>query len=86
MNGQAQQEPLPKMQPVKSSHIAQAGHDPVTQRLMIAFHNGDVYQYRGVGTGTYQSLLAAQSAGRFFNARIKGRYPAAKLKDHRVKR
>jgi hypothetical protein len=83
MNGQPQQEPLPKMQAVKSSHIQAAGHDPLTQHLTIAFHNGDLYQYRGVGTGTYQSMLAAQSAGRFFNARIKGRYPATKLKDHK---
>jgi len=80
MNGQPQPQPLPKMQPVKSSHIAQAGHDPVSKSLVIGFHNGDLYHYAGVSQGTYVSLLAAQSAGRFFNARIKGRYPATKLK------
>jgi KTSC domain len=87
MNGQRSREPqLPKMLPVKSSHIAAAGHDPVAKNLTIAFHNGDLYQYRGVATGTYQSMLAAQSAGQFFNAKIKGRYLATKLKDHRLKR
>jgi KTSC domain len=83
MNGQQEQEPLPKMQPVKSSHIAQAGHDPVSRSLVIGFVNGDLYHYGGVPRGTYVSMLAAQSAGRFFNARIKGRYPATKLKDHK---
>jgi KTSC domain len=76
---------LPKMQPVNSSHIAQAGHDPVGKNLVLAFHNGDVYHYGGVPEGTYVSMLAAKSVGRFFNARIKGRYPATKLKDHRQK-
>jgi KTSC domain-containing protein len=76
---------IPKMQVVDSSHIAQAGHDPVQQSLWIAFHSGDIYAYSGVGTGTYQAMLAAESAGQFFNARIKGQYAATKIKDHRQK-
>jgi len=76
---------IPKMQPVQSSHIAQAGHDPVAKNLVLAFHNGDVYHYAGVPDGTYVSMLAAKSVGRFFNAKIKGCYPSTKLKDHRQK-
>jgi len=77
---------LPKMQPVDSSHIAQAGHDPVSKSLVIGFHNGDLYHYAGVPQGTYVSMLAAESAGRFFNAHIKGHYPATRIKDHRERK
>jgi KTSC domain len=83
---QPQQPVMPTMQPVKSSHIAAAGYDPVTKSLAIGFHNGDLYHYAGVPQGTYVSMLAARSAGRFFNAQIKGRFPASKLHDHREKK
>jgi KTSC domain len=78
--------PAPKMQPVDSSHIAQAGHDPVSKNLWIGFHNGDLYQYEGVPQGTYVSMLAAESAGRFFNRQIKGKFKATKLHDHRERK
>jgi KTSC domain len=87
MDGAPQQQPvMPKMQPVDSSHIAQAGHDPASKSLMIGFHNGDLYQYEDVPQGTYVSMLAAESAGQFFNAQIKGRFKATKLRDHREKK
>lgn len=89
MIGQPPSQPaLPPMQPVNSTHLAAAGHDPRIQRLAITFHNGDVYGYDRVPAGTYVSMLAAKSIGGFFNAHIRAqpsKYPATKLHDHRQK-
>lgn len=58
-----------------SSMIATVGYDPDTQRLEIEFHaTGKVYIYLDVPENIYLDLMAAPSAGRYFNACIAKRY------------
>jgi hypothetical protein len=50
---------------------AQVEYDAATNVLTIRFKGGEAYQFTGVSQQLYASLLAAPSAGRYFNAYIK---------------
>ena len=56
--------------PVKSSNVDSVGYDPETSTLEIQFKSGGVYQYAGVDPDTHQSLMGAESIGRFVNQNI----------------
>jgi len=64
-------------QPLSSSAIRSAGHDPEKQILEIEMTSGNVYRYAGVDENTFQDFLAAPSAGKFYNQQIKGQYEQA---------
>ena len=67
--------------PVSSSNISSIGYDPGTQTLEVEFHNGSVYQYRGVPQGIYQGLMGAPSHGQYLDAYIKkGGYPFTRIR------
>jgi hypothetical protein len=57
--------------PVSSSLVESIGYDPDEQILEVGLENGRVYQYREVPESTYQSFLAADSLGRYFNRHIR---------------
>jgi hypothetical protein len=65
--------------PVASSVIASIGYDAAEKTLEVTFHSGRTYQYLGVPAYTHQSLLAADSIGRYFNKRIRDKYPQKEL-------
>jgi hypothetical protein len=69
---------LPK-QSVKSSTIKNVS---VSQKgnLIIEFNSGVSYRYYNVGSYTVDSLLEAESKGKYFNQYIKGRYPSKKIR------
>jgi hypothetical protein len=62
------------MTPVKSSAIAEVGHDPETRLLRLAFRSGRVYEYFDVPPDVYEDLLNAESVGEFVNRVIKPNY------------
>lgn len=62
--------------PVSSSNIKSVGYDGST--LEVEFSSG-VYQYAGVPAETYTQLLAAESAGKFFAANIRGKFDSKKV-------
>lgn len=45
-----------------------------TKAEMIISLNGTYYAYCGIPAATVDALKAANSAGRFYNAQVKGRY------------
>lgn len=47
--------------------------------LRITFHSGGSYDFAGVARGMVDTFLAAPSLGKFFAARIKGKYPSTKV-------
>lgn len=55
------------------------GYDGDQQVLEVEFHNDRVYQYYVVPRGVYRELMAAESFGRFFNERVRDRYPARRV-------
>jgi hypothetical protein len=65
--------------PVDSSVIAFVGHDPDTNVLEVVFRSGRTYRYLDVPAREYEELLAADSAGRYFNEVIKPRHRTVRL-------
>jgi hypothetical protein len=59
--------------PVQSSVLAAVAYAPT--QLWIEFRTGQIYRYRDVPVSIYQQLLAADSKGRFFNARVRDLFP-----------
>lgn len=65
---------------VTSSNIRSIGYDPKAQALEVEFKSGSLYRYSGVPASVYDTFVAAPSKGRFFDSRIKDRYPTVKLR------
>lgn len=65
--------------PVTSSNICSIGYDAESQVLEVEFNSGAIYQYSGVPSGEFESLMNADSKGKYLGANIKGRYPFTKL-------
>jgi hypothetical protein len=69
-----------RLQLVESTSIAEVGYDARHRELLIRFKpSGDLYLYRDVEAETYERLMAADSIGRFVNAKIKNHYEFEKL-------
>jgi len=66
------------LKPVKSSSFQAVGYDEEKRILAVQFPGG-VYHYADVPKEVYDSLLAAESLGKFFALHIKPKYAAAKL-------
>lgn len=78
--------------PVKSSQIAEIGHDPKTNTLAVVFNArrernerlGPKYHYGDVDANYYQDFASAASIGTFFHQNIKAdstRFPYLKVRD-----
>jgi len=67
-----------------SSNLAAAEYkeaDPAKgteSELMIQFKNGRIYTYSNVPKEIYDGLLAAPSAGQYFNSFVKYQFPSAR--------
>lgn len=65
---------------VSSSNLRAVGYDHDSSVLEVEFHNGYIYQYRGVPSFVYSSLMNASSKGQYFNGFIRDRYPYRKVR------
>ena len=64
-----------RREPVSSSVIASVGYSADENLLEVEFRTGRVYTYHRVPPSVYAGLRAARSVGRYFNDRIRDRYP-----------
>lgn len=64
---------------VKSSNLTAARYDPSKATMEVAFRSGGVYRYAQVPAEVWAEFTAAQSKGRFFQQRIKGRFAHERL-------
>ena len=62
---------------LSSSLISRIAYDAETRTLRISFRNAALYCYFDVPAREYEALKSAPSAGRYYNACIKGRYRCA---------
>ena len=62
-------------EPVESSTLASVGYDAATFVLELEFRSGDVYQYLGTPNRIHCELIDAESKGRYFNQKIRDRFP-----------
>jgi hypothetical protein len=66
---------------VKSSVIAAVAYNPRTKVLEVEFHAGRTYDYLAVPRRIYESLLTADSIGKYFNETIRPNYKAILVRD-----
>lgn len=64
---------------IDSSTLQTVGYEVASGILEVEFKNGKLYQYYEVPELVYRQLLAADSAGRFLNTRIKPMYSFAQI-------
>lgn len=57
-----------------STNLKEAEYDPFMQVLSLKFNNGSTYDYINVEQKVFEELKRADSAGRFFHAKIRGKY------------
>lgn len=68
---------------LKSSVLASAGYHDDRTILEVAFRTGRVYYYFDVPIFHYDALLAAPSAGQYFNEYIRSHYRSELVYDPR---
>ena len=64
--------------PVESSSLDSVGYEKKV--LEVSFRNGGLYQFFDVPEELLVALMQADSKGRFFNQRIRGRYASKRLR------
>ena len=62
-----------------STVIRSFDYDPARRALDVEFVSGRRYRYAGVAEEVAAAFRDAFSKGRYFNARIRDRYPAVEL-------
>ena len=62
------------MPPLNSTAITFVSWNADSETLTLTFSTGRSYDYPQVPEQVYLDLMAAPSAGAYFNANIKGRY------------
>jgi lysyl-tRNA synthetase class 2 len=62
-----------------STVVRRFEYDSASRSLDVEFVSGRRYRYAGVPGEVAQAFREAFSKGRFFNARIRDRYPCAEL-------
>lgn len=61
---------------LESSAILRVSYNETARRLYVTFRDsGKTYAYHGVPKDVYEELMLADSAGAYFNAFVKDRYP-----------
>lgn len=68
-----------KREPVESSVLASAGYDAQRRMLEIEFHSGAIYRYLDVPEDIFRKLLAAESKGQFFGAKIRNKFRSERV-------
>ena len=64
---------------VDSSSLQSIGYDERFETLEIEFRNGAVYQYYDCPRLMYDELMSAPSKSKFFDARIRDRFPYSRV-------
>lgn len=64
---------------VVSSYLASVGYSPTRHVLAVEFKDGAIFHYADVDEDVAKEFLEADSLGRFFLRRVKGRFSAVKM-------
>jgi hypothetical protein len=65
--------------PVQSSVLESVGYDPSSKILELEFREGGVWNYFDFSRISYKRFITAESLGKFFVKKIKGRYPELRV-------
>jgi KTSC domain-containing protein len=70
-------------QPVHSHALAAVGYSKRLHALEVEFVNGAIYRYSSVPPEVYRDLLDAPSKAQFYDANVRGHFPAVHVKPRR---
>lgn len=56
-----------KTKPVKSSNIEAVGYDKASNTMAVQFKGGQLYHLNPIPIKTYQSFIASESLGKYYN-------------------
>lgn len=70
-----------KMMPVQSSNLAAIGYDSERRVLRVQFKSGQSHDYQDVPPEEHSALMAADSHGKHYHARIKKVYDGQPVTD-----
>lgn len=70
-------------QPVQSTSVKSAGHDPATNELHVEFHSGRIYRFKDVSAEQCAALFGAESFGRHFNKHVRGQHAFEAIRESR---
>lgn len=65
--------------PIESSFLKAHKYDPNSRRLVVEYHDGKRYEHLDVPAEKHASMIGAQSAGAYYNSKIKDHHPGRKL-------
>ncbi len=65
---------------VKSSVIAAVAYDARHKVLEVEFHTGRIYHYHGVPRSVLDTMMSADSIGKFFNEEVRPHYRATEVR------
>lgn len=68
-----------KLNEVKSSNILGIGYED--NSLYVKYKSGTIYRYNDFPKNLYESLLMAESKGRFMSQMVKGKYTYERVKE-----
>ena len=68
-----------EMKPVVSSNLESVGYNTETEELYVKFKGSGTYKYSGVPVSTYNDLLSAGSAGKYFHSNVRNVFPYEKV-------
>lgn len=57
-----------------TSHVAQAGYDPVARVLIVRYRKGGGGVYHGATEEDFQALVTADSPGKYIHSTMKHKY------------
>ena len=68
-----------RMPAIDSEAIAQVEYEAASRTLFVRFTSGEWYAYLDVPPPVFDTLLAAESKGGFFQAKVRDRYAFVRL-------
>ena len=73
----------PARVPLESTSLASAGYDATARLLEIEFRSGAIYRYREVPATVFAEMMKAESKGRYFAQRIRGKFSCELLRERK---
>jgi len=64
---------------IESSNLSSLGYSPERQVLAVEFKNGLILHYSGISPDLAAEFYCAESRGRFYGQRIRGKFPAVTM-------
>lgn len=64
----------------ESKQLSSAIYFKQENKMQVCFTNGSVYEYTSVPESIFDGLKTAESAGKYLNSEVKGKYEYSRIK------